>query len=147
MKCLNRFILISIFIFLSACSQLPIQTQSVLSDNSLIQLPNWYHDSVGLQLLGENQYPKNRALATLLNNADQAFMQENLTASLAYLERAQRIATREPGLYVRLSYLFWVQQKNEQAIQMARRALALMQSTDTAREEVQRLLVAIKQNM
>ena len=147
MKYVSRFIFISIFVFLGACSQFPQQSPFVLSNHSLIQLPNWYHDSVGLQLLGGNQYPENRALAKLLNNADQAFMQDNLTASLAYLERAQRIATREPGLYVRLSYLFWVQQKNEQAIQMARRALALMKSTDDARAEVKRLLEAIKQNM
>jgi len=114
------------------------------NESTLALLPNWYHEKVGYQLMGENQYPSNGTLAKLLKDADAAFMSQDLQACQILLARAQRINSSDAGVYVRLSYVFWVLDQMAQAEQMALRALAVMASDEQAKAEVQRLLVAIQ---
>jgi len=108
--------------------------------------PNWYHDSVGYQIKGGQRYPDQPALAKLLMDADKAFLRDDLVACQTLLERAQRIGTRETSVYVRLSYLYWVQQKTAQAEQMARRALAVLGTDVQQKQAVGALLQAIQAN-
>lgn len=141
-----KFSFLVLLIFLSACSAPQYQPGQALSDNVFAQLPNWYHDKVGLQLQGENLYPDSPH-AILLQQADRAFMQSDLQACQIFLERAQRIETRDAGIYVRLSYLYWVQKKSTQALQTARRAYSVVGQDDSAKQEILRLIHAIQQNL
>ena len=145
-----KSVLLVVFIaLLTACSTTPYQSiDQIEASNSdvLAQLPNWYHQNLGLQLNGGNAYPEQTALASLLKQADLEFIRGNFQACQILLERAQRISTREPSVYVRLSYLFWLENNTRSAEQMARRALALVVSDVQASEEVKRLLVAIQAN-
>lgn len=143
-----KFVVVVLVAFLSACSFQPYQSMDHMqqSSESLALLPNWYHESLGLQLNGGNEYPEQQALATLLQQADLEFIRGNYQASQILLERAQRISTREPSVYVRLSYLFWLGENVDSAEQMARRALALVVRDAPATEEVKRLLYTIQAN-
>jgi len=143
-----KFVVFILVGLLSACSTQQYQSfnESSSSTMALDYLPNWYHDKLGFQLNGANHYPQAGALSTLLQQADLEFIRENFQASQILLERAQRIATREPSVYVRLSYLFWLEDNTQGAEQMARRALALVVSDQKASEEVKRLLYAIQAN-
>jgi len=131
-------------LLLSACAPATFKNESALSATSLSLLPNWYHENVGYQLMGGNNYPSNNALANLLKEADSAFMQADLQRCQIFLERAQRIASRDAGVYVRLSYVFWVLNKTAQAEQMALRALAVMADDAQAKLEIERLLAGIQ---
>lgn len=128
---------------LSGCS-LHSTMESLEAGETRNTLPDWYHDSVDFQVDGGHEYPDQPALAKLLRDADLAFIQNRLNDCLTLLERAQRISTRESAVYVRLSYLYWVQQKQSQAEQMARRALAVLGKDSAQKQEVQRLLAAIQ---
>ena len=134
---------LSCLLVLSACAPATFKSDISRSESSLSLLPNWYHEKVGYQLMGGNNYPSNNALSNLLKQADSAFMQLDLQRSQIFLERAQRIASRDAGVYVRLSFLFWVLNKTEQAEQMALRALAVMSDDEPAKLEVKRLLAGI----
>jgi hypothetical protein len=143
----NKFLsalYISLLLQLSACAPVAMIQDSSRSESSLSLLPNWYHEKVGYQLLGDNNYPSNNTLANLLKEADREFMNLNLQRSQIFLERAQRIASRDAGVYVRFSYLYWVLDKSDQAEQMALRALAVMTNNAQAKAEVQRLLMSIR---
>ena len=135
---------ISLLLQLSACAPVAMIQDSSRSESSLSLLPNWYHEKLGYQLLGGNNYPSNNTLASLLKEADREFMNLNLQRSQIFLERAQRIASRDAGVYVRFSYLYWVLDKSDQAEQMALRALAVMTNNGQAKAEVQRLLMSIR---
>lgn len=142
-------LVVAVFILLlSACStqQYTSVDREQMESETMAQLPNWYHDKLGLQLNGGNQYPQQGALFTLLQQADLEFIRGDFQACQILLERAQRISTREPSVYVRLSYLFWLEDNTQGAEQMARRALALVVGDQTASEEVKRLLYAIQAN-
>ncbi|MGK0443815.1 MAG: hypothetical protein ACJA1U_000743 [Bermanella sp.] len=145
-----KSVLLVVFIaLLTACSTAPYQSIDQIEASSsdvLAQLPNWYHQNLGLQLNGGNAYPAQTALASLLKQADLEFIRGNFQACQILLERAQRISTREPSVYVRLSYLFWLENNTRSAEQMARRALALVVRDAQASEEVKRLLLAIQAN-
>lgn len=143
-----KFVVVVLVAFLSACSFQPYQSMDHMqqSSESLTLLPNWYHERLGLQLNGGNEYPEQQALATLLQQADLEFIRGNFQACQILLERAQRISTREPSVYVRLSYLFWLNDNIDSAEQMARRALALVVRDEMATEEVKRLLYTIQAN-
>ncbi|GAA6134132.1 hypothetical protein NBRC116188_09210 [Oceaniserpentilla sp. 4NH20-0058] len=143
-----KLIVIALLVALSGCSTNQYQSidQSQIENHALAQLPNWYHDKLGLQLHGGNKYPQNGALKTLLQQADLEFIRGNFQACQILLERAQRISTREASVYVRLSYLFWLEGNIRGAEQMARRALALVVSDQITSEEVKRLLQAIQAN-
>lgn len=145
-----KSVLLVVFIgLLTACSTAPYQSIDQIEASSsdvLAQLPNWYHQNLGLQLNGGNDYPEQTALASLLKQADLEFIRGNFQACQILLERAQRISTREPSVYVRLSYLFWLENNTRSAEQMARRALALVASDVDASHEVKRLLYAIQAN-
>jgi len=143
-----KFVVVVLVAFLSACSFQPYQSMDHMqqSSESLALLPNWYHERLGLQLNGGNEYPELQALATLLQQADLEFIRGNFQACQILLERAQRISTREPSVYVRLSYLFWLNDNVDSAEQMARRALALVVRDEQATEEVKRLLYTIQAN-
>jgi hypothetical protein len=135
--------------FLSACSIQPYQSVDQIEaskGSGFSMLPNWYHPNLGLQLLGDNKYPEQTALASLLQKADRAFLLNELQSCQILLERAQRISTRDPGVYVRLSYLSWLDGNMNKAEQMARRAFALVASDQYANKEVRRLLMAIQAN-
>ncbi len=129
---------------LAGCAGQIVKDNSIAMDASLVMLPNWYHENVGFQVMGDNQYSGSGALVHLLQDADLAFTQLELQKCQIILERAQRIASRDSGVYVRLSYLFWVQGKSPQAEQMARRALAVMQGDGEGKNEIKRLLAAIQ---
>ncbi len=135
---------VTCLLVLNACAPATFKSEHALSATSLSLLPNWYHENVGYQLLGGNNYPSNNALANLLKEADSAFMQADLQRCQIFLERAQRIASRDAGVYVRLSYIYWVLNKTAQAEQMALRALAVMADDEQAKFEVGRLLAAIQ---
>jgi hypothetical protein len=145
-----KSLLLVVFIaLLAACSTTPYQSADQIQASHsevLAQLPNWYHQNLGLQLNGGNEYPEQQALASLLQLADLEFMRSNFQACQILLERAQRISTREPSVYVRLSYLFWLENNTRSAEQMARRALALVVRDEEASAEVKRLLLAIQAN-
>jgi hypothetical protein len=145
---LQSFILLSVVALLGGCSMQPYQSvdQIQASSSGFSLLPNWYHPDLGLQLLGDNQYSEQVAFASLLQKADRAFLLNDLQACQILLERAQRISSRDPGVYVRLSYLSWLDDNLNGAEQMARRALALVMSDQAARNEVKRLLNAINAN-
>ncbi len=121
-----------------------VMGNAMVSESTLALLPNWYHEKVGYQLMGENQYPNNGTLAKLLKDTDSAFMSQDLQSCQILLARAQRINSRDAGVYVRLSYVFWVLGQMTQAEQMAVRALAVMSDDVQAKAEVQRLLLAIQ---
>ncbi len=148
----NKLLTIAVSVFflasVSGCApatyQPGVMGSAMLSESSLALLPNWYHEKVGYQLLGENQYPRNGTLAKLLKDADSAFMSQNLQGCQILLARAQRINSADAGVYVRMSYVFWVQDQMAQAEQMALRALAVMTDDAQAKAEVQRLLLAIQ---
>lgn len=131
---------------LAGCAGQIVKDNSITMDTSLAMMPAWYHENVGFQLMGDNQYSGSGALVHLLQDADLAFTQLELQKCQIFLERAQRIASRDSGVYVRLSYLFWVQGKSPQAEQMARRALAVMQGDGEGKKEIKRLLAAIQNN-
>jgi len=145
-----KSVLLVVFIaLLAACSSTPYQSvDQTQADGSVVlaQLPSWYHQNLGLQLNGGNEYPEQQALASLLQQADLEFIRGNYQACQILLERAQRISTREPSVYVRLSYLFWLENNTRSAEQMARRALALVVRDEAATAEVKRLLLAIQAN-
>jgi len=147
---LMKSVLLVVFIaLLAACSTAPYQSVDQIQANNsevLAQLPSWYHQNLGLQLNGGNEYPEQQALASLLQQADLEFIRGNFQACQILLERAQRISTREPSVYVRLSYLFWLDGNTQGAEQMARRALALVVRDQDASDEVKRLLYAIQSN-
>jgi len=135
---------LSCLLVLSACAPATFKSEPSRSESSLSLLPNWYHEKVGYQLMGGNNYPNNNALANLLKQADSAFMQLDLQRCQILLERAQRIASRDAAVYVRFSYLYWVLDKAAQAEQMALRALAVMSDDAQAKLEVERLLAGIQ---
>jgi len=135
---------LSCLLVLSACAPATFKSEPSRSESSLSLLPNWYHEKVGYQLMGGNNYPNNNALANLLKQADSAFMQLDLQRCQILLERAQRIASRDAAVYVRISYLYWVLDKAAQAEQMALRALAVMSDDAQAKLEVRRLLAGIQ---
>ncbi|MEH6345869.1 MAG: hypothetical protein V7785_12340 [Bermanella sp.] len=141
-------ILVVLFLMfaLAGCAEQFVKDNSITTDSSLAIIPSWYHQNVGFQLMGANQYSGSGALVHLLQDADLAFTQLELQKCQIFLERAQRIASRDSSVYVRLSYLFWVQGKPPQAEQMARRALAVMPSDGEGKKEIQRLLAAIQNN-
>lgn len=145
-----KSVLLVVFIaLLAACSTAPYQSldqEQVRTSDVLDTLPSWYHHNLGLQLNGGNEYPEQQALASLLKQADLEFIRGNFQACQILLERAQRISTREPSVYVRLSYLFWLESNTQSAEQMARRALALVVRDPVAAQEVKRLLLAIQAN-
>ena len=140
-----KYAMLGMLIIMSGCSHQPFSSldnaESHASGNTL---PNWYHSTVGFQVEGGQDYPDQPALARLLMDADTAFMNDDLDRCQILLERAQRIATRESGVYVRLSYLYWVQNKPALAEQMSRRALAVLGNHAEQRQEVERLLYAIQ---
>ena len=141
--------LVALFLILTlaGCAGQIVKDNSITMDTSLAMMPAWYHENVGFQLMGDNQYSGSGALVHLLQDADLAFAQLELQKCQIFLERAQRISSRDSGVYVRLSYLFWVQGKSSQAEQMARRALAVMQGDSDGREEIRRLLAAIQKSL
>ncbi|MFT6260954.1 MAG: hypothetical protein ACJA0E_001017 [Bermanella sp.] len=146
---LKLVIVVSVFSLLSACSVQRHQSVDQIQANKssgFSMLPSWYHPDLGLQLLGDNEYPEQTALASLLQKADRAFLLNELQSCQILLERAQRISTRDPGVYVRLSYLSWLDGNLNKAEQMARRAFALVASDQYANIEVRRLLTAIQAN-
>ena len=143
----SKLLLGLLFVFtLSGCAQLSVRDNDITPDMSLAMLPNWYHQNIGFQLMGDNQYSGSGALIHLLQDADLAFTKMELQKCQTFLERAQRIATRDSGVYVRLSYLFWVQGESAQAEQMARRALSVIQGDGEGKQEIKRLLGAIQNN-
>ncbi len=131
---------------LAGCAGQIVKNNSITMDTSLAMMPAWYHENVGFQLMGDNQYSGSGALVHLLQDADLAFTQLEFQKCQIFLERAQRISSRDSGVYVRLSYLFWVQGKSPQAEQMARRALAVMKGDGEGKKEIKRLLAAIQNN-
>jgi len=139
-------VVLFLMLTLAGCAGQIVKDNSITMDTSLAMIPGWYHENVGFQLMGDNQYSGSGALVHLLQDADLAFTQLALQKCQIFLERAQRIASRDSGVYVRLSYLFWVQGKSPQAEQMARRALAVMQGDGEGKKEIKRLLAAIQNN-
>lgn len=142
MKCVW---IVFVFAVLAGCSAPQYQSQEGIVSESMRFLPNWYHHKLGLQLLGENQY-SSAPQSALLRKADVAFFQDDFQSCQILLERAQRIAPRDASIYVRLSYLYWLQDQNTLAIQTARRALAVVGADTLAKEEVQRLILEIQKN-
>ena len=140
-----KYIVLLSVILLSACTSPQYHPTAILSSEVFDELPSWYDDRLGLQLQGNNQYPSG-AHGALLQQADLEFAQNNLQNCQIYLERAQRIATRDAGIYVRLSYLYWLQEKSAQALQTARRALSVVGQDELAKQEIQRLITAIQKN-
>ena len=139
----------SVLFFVAGCSThvgVPGTEPQTTGQSGLAALPNWYHPNVGYHMPGKQIYPDYPPLAKLLKEADKAFMKDNLASCQTLLERAQRIGTRETSVYVRLSYLYWVQNKTRLAEQMARRALAVLGADAIQKREVGRLLTAIQSN-
>ncbi len=68
--------------------------------------------------------PSSAAVIALLQQAQQA-RAESPEQALAYLERAQRIAPRDPAVYLQLARLRMAQHDNIRAEQLAKRGLSL----------------------
>ncbi|TNF33266.1 MAG: tetratricopeptide repeat protein [Gammaproteobacteria bacterium] len=62
------------------------------------------------------------ALASLLTQADTAIEQQQWPTALASLERAQRIDSKQPGIWTRLAVVYLAKQDPQQAIQMAKKS-------------------------
>ncbi|MBY4678300.1 tetratricopeptide repeat protein [Marinobacterium arenosum] len=73
----------------------------------------------------QSRQPRNAAVVALLNNARQQAAQGELLAAQSSLERAQRIAPRDPEVYYQLAELRRRQQQYRQAEQLALRGLEL----------------------
>jgi len=142
---LKRACIVWLAMVLAACSQMPQQSYEAQVGEHFQYFPNWYHHNVGHQLYGHNEYVST-AQGALIRQADTAFFEDNWQACQIFLERAQRIAPRDPAIYVRLSYLYWVQMEKPLAIQTARRALSVVGSDAMAKDEILRLLAVIEQN-
>lgn len=140
---LKAIVMVCVLAYLAGCAQTPQQALIEVNQSHFATFPNWYHPRLGVQLNGENQYTGYGPLDTLLQQADERFWQDDLQSCLILLERAQRIATRNAAVYMRLSYLLWVMDKPAQAEQTARRALSVSLLDDPARKEALFLLNAI----
>ncbi|EAT10894.1 hypothetical protein HF888_14385 [Bermanella marisrubri] len=134
-----------LLVVLQACSPISMQPEQAQQANVLAQLPDWYHQSLGYQVYGGNNYTQQPpALARLMQEADAAFMRGDYDQCQILLERAQRINSQNASVYIRLSMLAWLQNNAQLAIQMARRALVFVGDDVQARQEVERLIQTIE---
>jgi hypothetical protein len=85
----------------------------------------------------------NNAAAALLRDANVALSNNDLSRAVSNAERAQRVAPRDPAVYLTLSRIRCVQESYGQCEQLARKALSLQPSLDQ-REEAQRLIATAK---
>lgn len=81
----------------------------------------------------------NSAAAALLRDANVALAQNDLARAASTAERAQRVAPRDPSVYLTLSRIRCTQGSYGQCEQLARKALSLQPSLGQ-REEAQRLI-------
>lgn len=81
----------------------------------------------------------NSAAAALLRDANVALANNDLSRAVSNAERAQRVAPRDPSVYLTLSRIRCVQGSYGQCEQLARKALSLQPSL-AQREEAQRLI-------
>ncbi|WP_396588540.1 tetratricopeptide repeat protein [Bermanella sp. R86510] len=139
-------LLVTFMVFaLSACSTAPKQLQDESQSTVVTQLPSWYSQELGYQVYGGNEYTQTpSALANLLRKADIAFIKQDYDRCQILLERAQRINSQDASVYVRLSYLAWMQNDPQLAIQMARRALVFVGDDQAAQQEIKRLIRTIE---
>lgn len=85
----------------------------------------------------------NNAAAALLRDANIALANHDLSRAVSAAERAQRVAPRDPSVYLTLSRIRCVQGSYGQCEQLARKALSLQPSL-MQREEAQRLIARAK---
>jgi len=85
----------------------------------------------------------NNAAAALLRDANVALSNNDLPRAVSNAERAQRVAPRDPSVYLTLSRIRCVQASYGQCEQLARKALSLQPSL-AQREEAQRLIARAK---
>jgi hypothetical protein len=85
----------------------------------------------------------NNAAAALLRDANVALANNDLNRAVSNAERAQRVAPRDPSVYLTLSRIRCVQGSYGQCEQLARKALSLQPSLGQ-REEAQRLIARAK---
>lgn len=85
----------------------------------------------------------NNAAAALLRDANVALANNDLMRAVSNAERAQRVAPRDPSVYLTLSRIRCVQGSYGQCEQLARKALSLQPSL-MQREEAQRLIARAK---
>lgn len=81
----------------------------------------------------------NNAAAALLRDASVALSRNDFTRAVSAAERAQRVAPRDPDVYLTLSRIRCAQGNYGQCEQMARKAISLQPSLPQ-REEAQRLI-------
>jgi hypothetical protein len=85
----------------------------------------------------------NNAAAALLRDANLALAKNDLNRAVSNAERAQRVAPRDPSVYLTLSRIRCAQGSYGQCEQLARKALSLQPSL-VQREEAQRLIAKAK---
>lgn len=85
----------------------------------------------------------NNAAAALLRDANVALANNDLPRAVSNAERAQRVAPRDPAVYLTLSRIRCAQGSYGQCEQLARKALSLQPSL-AQREDAQRLIARAK---
>jgi len=85
----------------------------------------------------------NNAAAALLHDANAALSKSDFTRAVSAAERAQRVAPRDPDVYLTLSRIRCAQSNYGQCEQLARKAISLQPSLPQ-REEAQRLIARAK---
>ena len=85
----------------------------------------------------------NNAAAALLRDANVALSRNDFTKAVSAAERAQRVAPRDPSVYLTLSRIRCAQANYGQCEQLARKALSLQPSLPQ-RDEAQRLIARAK---
>ena len=107
------FILFGGLFFISACGQLP---ESVAPDTAKSILP--VADSAELP----------EVIRSLVKQSDKEYLNNNLAASLATLERAVRINPRYPEVWSRMAKVLAQQGNMEQAMQYAKRSNSVLKN-------------------
>ena len=85
----------------------------------------------------------NTAAMSLLRDANTALAQNDLAKAVVAAERAQRVAPRDPSVYLTLSRVRCAQASYGQCEQLARKALSLQPSL-SQRDEAQQLIIRAK---
>lgn len=85
----------------------------------------------------------NNAAAALLRDANVALSRSDFTKAVSAAERAQRVAPRDPSVYLTLSRIRCAQGNYGQCEHLARKALSLQPSLPQ-RDEAQRLIARAK---
>jgi Flp pilus assembly protein TadD len=115
----------------------PINTQSIQTPNQNTTTP------IAPNMMAKPDAPPraidNPAVASLLENAEQARAQGDVSRAQTLAERAQTLAPHEARAYLELSRIYEQRGNNEQAKQMALRGLSVVHDDPVTEYELQQM--------